>query len=265
MNQNNKKPNWRKRFFNWHLWSGLGFCIPIFLVALTAILIEHGSDLGTRKITVNAGWFPGYSDKENAEHFLNDVNDVATNNKTDYFATRLGLIVHKDDKIVIVKNTEGVEVRDIETVNGTIWIATKKGIFTVDTTHIAKSLLKGEFFSINHSSQKWVAIGGKDGIQISANNGVSWQKSSLSDIVGKEKTEKLLTSISGASYLNEVMLNKIILDIHSGKAFFGRGAMWIWVDLIAVSLFFMIFTGIWMWYKRTYGKKSKKNITPLNS
>lgn len=253
--KDNQKVNWRKRFFNWHLWSGLAFTIPIVLVAITAILIAHEKGLGTKKIAVNAGWLPGYGSKKNTEHFLNDVKDVIIKNDSSFYASKLGLIILVHKNITIVKGTEGSEVRDLEIIDNRIWLASKEGIFILEKNNTSKLILKGDFHGINKSANTIIASEGKHGFHTSTDNGISWKNSSISKIIGEEKTKEFSESISNTKYMEKLTLEKLALDIHTGKAFFGDGAMWIWIDLIAISLLFMTFTGIWMWYKRTYGKK----------
>lgn len=251
----NQKVNWRKRFFNWHLWSGLAFTIPIILVSITAILIAHEKGLGTKNIAVNAGWLPGYGSKKSTEHFLNEVKDVIIKNDSSFYASKLGLIIQVDKNIVIAKGTEGAEVRDLEIIDSQIWLASKEGVYTLGKNNSTKLILKGDFHGINKSEDKIIASEGKHGFHISVDNGNSWKNSSISKKIGDEKTKVFSESIAGTKYIEKLTLEKLALDIHTGKAFFGDGAMWIWIDLIALSLLFMTFTGIWMWYKRTYGKK----------
>lgn len=253
---NEKKTNWRKRFFNWHLWSGLIFTIPILLVALTAILIAHEKKLGTKEIAISAGWLPGYSSEENIKHYLDDVKDIEIVGNKTYYASKLGVVIVENQTISILKNTEGYEVRDLIFVGDSLWIASKEGLF-VSTKNTAKFLKKGDFHGINLIDNKLYALEGKHGFHISSDNGNTWINSKISETISKEKMQSFSTSIEKSDYLEKLTLEKLALDIHTGKAFFGNGSMWIWIDLIAISLLFMIFTGTWMWYKRTYGKKKK--------
>jgi hypothetical protein len=253
-----KKTNWRKRFFNWHLWSGLIFTIPILLVSLTAILIAHEKGLGTKEIAVNAGWLPGYGSEENIKHYLDDVKDVQIVGNKTYYASKLGVVIEENQTISILKNTEGNEVRDLQLVGDSLWIASKNGLF-VFTKNTALLLKKGDFHGINTNGNKLYASEGKHGFHISSDNGKTWVNSTISKTVGKEILNSFSKSIEKETFIEKLTLEKLALDIHTGKAFFGNGSMWIWIDLIALSLLFMTFTGIWMWYKRKYGKKKSNN------
>jgi hypothetical protein len=254
---NEKKTNWRKRFFNWHLWSGLILTLPLVLVSLTAILIAHEKGLGTKEIAINAGWLPGYGSEENIKFYLDDIKDVQIIGNKTYYASKLGVVVEENQKITILKNTEGDEVRDLLLVGDSLYIASKEGLF-VSTKNKALLLKKGDFHGININKNKLYAAEGKKGFHISSDNGKTWLNSKLSKTIGKENMKNFSTSIEKSDYLEKLTLEKLVLDIHTGKAFFGDESMWIWIDLIALSLLFMIFTGIWMWYKRKYGKTKKK-------
>lgn len=255
--KDNKKTNWRKLFFNWHMWSGLFFTIPVILVSLTAILIAHEKGLGTKEIAVNAGWLPGYGTKESISHFLDDVKDVVIKDEsTSFYASKLGVIIQEKQKISIVSGTEGIEIRDIELRNDSLWIASKKGIFLY-WNNKANFIKKGDFHGISFNNKQLIASEGKHGFHTSLDNGKNWKSTKISKEIGKENLAVFSKNIEKSSYLEALTLEKIILDIHTGKAFLGDGAMWIWIDLVALSLLFMTFTGIWMWYKRKYGKKKK--------
>ena len=249
-----KKTNWRKLFFNWHMWSGVIFTIPLLLVAVTAILIAHEKGLGTKEIAVNAGWLPGYGSEENIAHYLDDVKDVVIKNDSTYFASKLGVIINRNNKLSIVKGTEGNEVRDIHFQGDSLWIAGKKGLFLA-IKESATIIKKGDFHGINLQGNQLFASEGKHGYHISTDFGRTWKSTKISTTIGKENLDIFSKSIEKESFLESLSLEKLALDIHTGEAFFGKNAMWIWIDLIAISLLFMIFTGIWMWYKRKYSKK----------
>jgi len=251
-----KKTNWRKRFFNWHLWSGLIFTIPILLIAFTAILIAHEKGLGTKEIAINAGWLPGYGSEENIKNYLDDVKDVLIVDNKTYYASKLGVVIEENQTISILQNTEGNEVRDLQLSGDSLWIASKNGLF-VATKNTAVLSKKGDFHGISINGTKLYASEGKHGFYISSDNGKTWVNNTISKTIGKEKMQSFSASIDNSAYLEKLTIEKLALDIHTGKAFFGSGSMWIWIDLVAISLLFMIFTGIWMWYKRKYGKKKK--------
>ncbi len=254
-----RKKNWRKKIFNWHMWTGVVFFIPVFVVAVTAILIAHEDRLGTKQMLIKAGWLPGYqAGKENIIHFLDDVKACHADADVSYFGTQLGLVKEAGGKLVIVEGTEGIEVRDILARNHTLWIATKNGIYQYEATKPnAIRVLKGDFHGLFIKSDTLVALAGKHGYTQSIDNGVSWSVfQKLSVRYNTHSIEQLASHLDKTGVSGQLSWQKLILDLHTGEAFLGKGRMWIWIDLVALSLFLITFTGIWMWFKRKI-KKSK--------
>jgi uncharacterized iron-regulated membrane protein len=55
-----------------------------------------------------------------------------------------------------------------------------------------------------------------------------------------------------------VTLGKLMLDLHTGKAFFGKEAEWIWIDLLGGVWVFLGFTGIYLWWRT----QTKRRMRP---
>jgi hypothetical protein len=250
-----KNINWRKQLFNWHLWLGLFFTLPIVLVAITAILIAHEKGLGTKEIVVKAGWLPAYSSNEkNLAYYLDDVKDIQIVQGKTLYGTKLGVVEESNDQLSIVKGTEGLEVRDLHLIENQLWIATKKGLLLAENG-TARLIKKGDFHGITFEGTTLIASEGKKGFHLSQDKGTTWQAQKISTSIGSENMQAFTAQVDKASFMEALTLEKLVLDIHTGKAFFGEGSMWVWIDLIAVSLLGMTFTGILMWYKRKFSKK----------
>lgn len=256
---NHKKTNWRKFFFNWHMWIGIAFAIPILLVSLTAILIAHENGLGTKEIAVNTGWFPGYESKENINHYLNDVKSICVKGDTTYFGTKLGVIIQdKSKKIALLKGSEGKEIRDFLLVGNQLWIASKEGLFLSEYNEI-RLIKKGNIHGIDLSHTTLITSESNKGYSISYDNGKTWKTAQkISENSQSLSLKEFTTFIEKSDFIKNLTMEKLILDIHTGKAFFGNNSKWIWIDLISISLLIITFAGIWMWYKRKFGKKRNK-------
>jgi hypothetical protein len=263
------KKNLRKQVFNWHMWAGIAFAIPVFLVSLTAILIAHEDGIGTKQILVKAGWLPGYqAEKENISYFLNDAKAhfYDEKNQTIYYGTKVGLVKEVNGNLNIIKGTEGAEVRDILQLDSTLLIASKYSVLRYSTTsNTTVKLLKGDFHGLSFKGDTLIALAGKHGYFQSTNNGTSWSSpQKLSERLSPASFAGFTAQLGKSGIAEQVSWQKLILDIHTGEAFFGKESMWIWIDLIGLSLLLMVFTGIWMWYKRKF-KKSKKRRTNKKS
>lgn len=254
-----RKTSWRKKFFNWHKWAGLLFSIPVVLVALTAILIAHKDGLGTKNMLVNAGWLPGYQAKQkNIGHLLDDVKAYHVAGEKHYYGTKLGVVAQHNNVLTIVKGTEGSEVRDIAAIGDTLFFASKHGIFSYfEVNNRAMKLINGDFHGLVFNEQKLTALAGKQGLYESTDYGKTWSENmQLSVLLPDVAVARLSERIGNEGYIEKLNWEKLILDIHTGEAFFGSGSMWIWIDLVALSLLVLTCTGIWMWYKRKFRKRA---------
>ena len=60
-----------------------------------------------------------------------------------------------------------------------------------------------------------------------------------------------------ADYANEILtLDKVVLDIHTGR-FFGSAGEWL-MDIAAIALLLLSASGLYMWYRKPERKKKKK-------
>lgn len=258
------KTNWRKKFFTWHTWAGLIFGIPLLLVAITAILIAHEKGLGTNKIAVKMGWMPGYAFQDEAmiTDYLHDIKSVTTHNNQTLFGTRVGVVAQSNEKqYIILQGSEGLEIRDLMVDDDILWVAAKQGLFTYNFNGgLWKQKASGEFHGIDKSGKTLLASQGKYGVTKSENHGNTWVSLSAASELSKSGiAQEALKGVKKNGYYEQLTLEKLVLDIHTGKAFFGEGAMWFWIDLLGLSLLFMFGTGVWMWYKRKFRKPAKNN------
>jgi hypothetical protein len=253
-----KKFNIRKQLFNWHMWAGIIFAIPVVLVSLTAIFIAHEKGLGTKKILVNAGWLPGYqTSEEDLAHYLDDVKAFAQADGKQYYGTKVGVLEQSPAGLRVLPGTEGKEVRDLEISGFSIFVASKYGVYQV-MEGATDELIKGDFHGIQIEDGQLIASQGKYGVMTSTDGGKNWdQQGKLSQILPPTALASISSQLELSGQMEAVAMEKLILDIHTGKAFFGENAMWVWIDLIGLSLLLMTVTGIWMWYKRKYGKQVK--------
>lgn len=254
-----KKFNLRKQLFNWHMWAGIIFSIPVLAVSITAVFIAHEHGLGTKQIMVDAGWMPGY--QSYSKNYTNEINDIKGFYKDDditLYGTKLGLIQNTNGQSQLVKGTEGYEIRGILKHQKSFFVASKYGLLKYENGTITK-IKKGDFHGISASNNQLTALVGKYGIIQSQDNGITWSKAIMpTALIGNHDVEIINKGIKDSPEMANLSLEKLILDIHTGKAFLGDGAMWVWIDLVGLSLILMTVTGLWMWYKRKYGKKKRK-------
>lgn len=251
-----KKRNWRKLWVNWHTWLGIAASIPILIVSLTAILITHEKELGSKNIAINAGWLPGYNSNENINEYLNHIKSLVVTDNITYYGTKIG-VISKDinGQLTLLKGTEGKEIRDLLLIDTKLWIASKEGLLLLKNKE-ATLIKKGDIHGVAIQHNNLYTLEGSNGFSLSIDEGKTWvSKQKLTDHFPKQQLNQFVLTIDKASFLEQLSLQKLVLDMHTGKAFFGGYYVWIWIDLIAVCLVVATIVGIWMWYKRKYGNK----------
>lgn len=44
-------------------------------------------------------------------------------------------------------------------------------------------------------------------------------------------------------------IGKLVMDMHTGKAFFGKSGEWVWIDVLGFTLALLGLTGVWVWWQ----------------
>jgi len=209
----------------WHLWVGFILALPFLIVSITAVLIAFEDSYKDKESEpkVNVSWLPGYSQSAMQKEYEMKRGEVKSSllasDGTMYYGTKTGIITVKNNKAEYLPSFETADVFTIEEVNKTIYIGTKTGLY------------------------------------FSYDSGKTWQK----DKTLAQAINTLLVSDKNMLAKTNIPLSKLILDMHTGKAFFGKAFQNIWIILIGFSIFFLTVTGIYMWYVR-YKKKIKRSI-----
>jgi hypothetical protein len=85
------------------------------------------------------------------------------------------------------------------------------------------------------------------GMQISRDGGRTWSA---------DPTFARLASVAGEQ-AEPYTMQKLVMDLHTGKFFFGKRAEWIWIDLLGITLVMLCLTGGLMWW-RSQKRKSQE-------
>lgn len=54
-----------------------------------------------------------------------------------------------------------------------------------------------------------------------------------------------------------ITLGKLMLDLHTGRAFLGKEAEWIWIDLLGLVWVFLGGTGLYLWW---HAQTRRRNV-----
>jgi len=220
-----------------HLWVSVLLALPMLIVALTAILIAHDKALGLKEIQLPAAWVPGGAKAEEAElRAYWPLGDAA------YLGGKGGLLRQQGAALQPVEGLRGDVRALLGLADGTVLAAGQRGLYRVQGLQ-AERLLRGDFWTLSRQPDgSLLAVGkeGKDGLALRSTDGQDWQPTLAPEL-------QQLAALQPAP--QTVSLGKLVMDLHTGKAFFGKRYEWIWIDLLGATLALLGLTGLWMWWR----------------
>ncbi len=248
-----------KKIFNarkWHYWVGIVLSFPILIVALTAIIITfQGSFKGkSTEPQINVSWLPGYSSVLEENEFIKKSKEIRASltakDNTRYFGTGLGMFAQRNDSVITFPELFGNEIHCMQQTNTTLWIGSKKGLY-------ALSFKNGELNRVFDKDIHHIEILNDSSLAVSDNKllyqtdnyGRTWNED---DVVNKLPHAKL--QLKNLTVTKTIPLHKLVMDLHTGKAFLGKSFEGIWIFMVGLSVFLLTASGIWMWAKRKIRK-----------
>ncbi len=228
---------------SWHIWTSIILALPIFIVAATAVFIAHKKSLGTEDIKVAAGWLPGYG-SETAKAQKNELRAGFTDaSGTTWLGTNGGLYRIEGEHAQSVEALAGTQVRALAEAPWGLVAAAKNGIWLRAGDGEWQRAAKGDAWSAAAHADGSIVVALKDKGLIRSSDGRSWQADA-----------RLNAALAGlpadtASPGETITLGKLIMDLHTGKAFFGKDGEWIWIDLVGLAMSLLALTGVYMWWR----------------
>jgi hypothetical protein len=231
-------------FRGWHLWLSIALSLPILIVALTAILIAHGKSLGLKEIQVSAGWLPGM-DAGRPEEAQPRALWVAPDG-VQWLGTKAGLYRVRGELIERVEDLGRADVRGLLGLDSHLVVATTKGLYRVaQVSGAGERVARGDFWSVAVTPQGLVAVGKDDRLLRSTDAGATWSEYEA----GSAAAGRVAAGMATAQHSDTVPLSKLVMDLHTGKAFFGKTYEWVWIDLIGATMALLTLTGLVMWWR----------------
>ena len=229
----------------WHKKLGVYIALFVILLAVSGIVLNHSEELKLNTTYVKMDWLMdlyqinpksepvGYRSSNNwitqvDEHIYFNNKKIADNaNKLiGVVNTNNAYAIAYDDKIILLT----VEGEILESLGGTEGVpAGMKAIGSDEKNNIIIQSAHG-YYRVNLDTLQWDEY-----------NFLEANWSSTSEI-----TEPLKTNILEQYRGTGLTIERVLLDLHSGRIISGWGIYL--VDLIAILFIFIAFTGIWMWY-----------------
>ncbi|MBL4747098.1 MAG: PepSY domain-containing protein [Flavobacteriaceae bacterium] len=248
-----------KKTRKWHNWIGLILSIPTFIVGFTALLItfEGAYKNNTSEPLINVAWLPGYSkilsNSVTSEKSPRIRASLSLSLNERFIGTSNGLYVVRNHQVTSITTIEGTAVHCLHKTDSCIWIGTKKGLFKMELSSRKTSVtFDKEIHHIESPNDSTLLISDNKTLYISTNKGGSWRKDSLS-----QNLHFPIIATATSQQTKSIKLHKLIIDMHTGKAFLGKKLEGIWVFILGLSLSVLSFTGSYMWYKKRSNKAKR--------
>jgi hypothetical protein len=232
---------------DWHTWFSLALALPLVLIGVTAVLIAHGKALGLKDIPVVADWLPGYGPAALRQEG-NLLRAALADGDGLVIASKQGLHRAGADGLTPLAGAPQAEFRQLVDTPQGLLAAGPRGLYRVAGGQ-AETLLQGEVWSVTLGREgRLIATTKEDGVLASGDGGRSWQPDGA-----VTRAAAPLAEAGGES----LPLGKLILDLHTGKAFLGKRYEWLWIDAAGAVMILLGLTGVWMWSR---GERRKRRL-----
>ena len=236
----------------WHNWIGIFISIPIFIVGLTGFIFSFQDSFKNKpgEPQISAGWLPGYTSalakKEMDAKNFEIKSSLFAADSTIYYGTGNGIYFQKNGKTGNIPELTGIEIRCIFQHSDILFIGSKNGLFSKNlSSGEVKLLFKKDVHDFNFRNDSTIAITDNKSLYVSSDLGKTWQKDEVSI-----NFEQVKSQTENAGYNQKIPLHKFVMDLHTGKAFFGKAFEAIWIVIVGLSICALSLTGFLMWFKR---------------
>nr|WP_298168831.1 PepSY domain-containing protein [uncultured Pseudomonas sp.] len=212
-----------------HLWSGVLLALPMFIVGVTAIFIAHEKSLGTKEMPIS--WLSMAADKELELRAVTQTADGRL-----WLGSQQGLFVQQADGLPLRR--ADFEVRQLLSEGDSLWVASKMGLYQLQGDDVALRL-DGDVHGISRLADGQLMASVKDMGAMQSRDGLSWN--------AWAGNEALLAA--QGEVVKPYTVGKLVMDMHTGKAFFGKSGEWVWIDVLGFTLALLGLTGVWVWWQ----------------
>ena len=223
----------------WHRRLGLILALPFLLAGITAILLAHATALNFRAIPADGAlsWLPGYAQPTHAAPPVPELRGYLRGGDGQVLAASRSGLYQFDTSAGELRATAvaGIPPGEIRlltaTPAGAVALA-RNGLYRQDRDGW-QLLLQGNIQGLSIGQDGTLAAVLRDrGLLQSVDSGASWQSVALPPLPA---TPEPLT------------LGRLVRDLHTGAAFFGKRGEWLWIDLLGISLLFLGLSGATLW------------------
>lgn len=215
---------------NWHTWGSVALGVPLLLVGLTTFFIAHEKRLGTKEIVIPI------------DGTANEPVEIRASGRVgneQWLSTKQGVFRLEGDRAIPIDGSPKDEIRDMLAVGNVVLLAGKKALWRMELGAAGKAtqVYKADCWQVAVNGDGYAASCKDEGLLLST-DGKEWHTHSVQFPV-----QAVASKESG------IPLSRIIMDMHTGKLFFGKQYEWIWIDLLGMACVGLGLTGLVMWMR----------------
>lgn len=251
MTRHNKKPF---PFFLWHRRLGLLALLFIFILSITGIMLNHTDSLKLDSQMIENNWLLDW-------YGLNPTGEPLSFTAGQHLVTQWGQQLFFEDRTI---GTEREQLMGAIKSNGIIiLLMTNRILLLDDKGHLIEQLKPAfaPFKQVGKHNGFVVVETSSNDLYIADRDIVSWQSISSGQINWATPTkpdthqqEKIRQSYRG----NGLTLERVILDLHSGRIFNAGWGIYI-MDISAILMLVLGISGTWVWLSRKQKMKTKRH------
>jgi hypothetical protein len=237
---------------DWHRKAGVLFVFPILVVGLTAILMIHGKSLGFKEIMVNVSWLPGYSSLANDKEEKKVKAYLEFQGQT-WVGTKAGLFREEGRTWRPAEGMPRMDIKQMLQSESRVFVVAK-GLWMSDGK-TWQQVFSQDTHSLSEDSDGNLSLVTEKGeILKSLDQGIHWRH----DTDLRDAVQNIHISKEG---IGLIPLSKLMGDLHTGKALFGKSGEWIWVDSVSLIIGFLTLGGFYFWiWKKQRRFSGSKNV-----
>lgn len=239
--------NWHRIFLTWHRKIGISIAIVVIFLSLTGLLLNHTETLNLAQININ-------------QSLILKRYHIQTDRDIQYFSEQDFKVALVDQDLYINQlsmDIEGKKLRGIGHYNQDFLVLIDDQLLifnqalellesvSVDDglpNNIVKMAVQDQqLYLANHQNVYQFYMDSLEVERIQSKKRIHWSKPT-------PIPEKLINDFSNQTDAKGLPLERIILDLHSGR-FFGQIGVYI-VDFIALLMIFLSISGVYMWSQR---------------
>jgi hypothetical protein len=161
-----------------------------------------------------------------------------------WIGTALGVFTLRGNRLAPIDGAPKDEIRGIAAAGDGVLLAGRKGLWRLEGGKAAH-VYRGDCWQVGAVQGSYGAACKDAGGLLVSTDGKHWQQRSI------ELPASVPAHATGGK-----PLSRVILDVHTGKLFFGKQYEWIWIDLLGLACVGLGITGLTMWMR---GRRQRAN------